>query len=115
MKTMKMSMKTKKNIENENENENQPKKTNKGFTTEEIITKNLNDLCQEQNEYVKVEKNHRKLKRKTFFRIFKSSTLIGFSLTNTLVGAGILSFSQSCTKMGIIGYTLWTILTSYIS
>jgi hypothetical protein len=81
------------------------------FTVEDLIAKNLDDLCREQEEYSRNKDGKRRMNATAWKKILVNSLFMGFSLTNTLVGAGILSFSQSASKMGILGFCGWSIFT----
>ncbi|EKE40427.1 hypothetical protein ENUP19_0198G0027 [Entamoeba nuttalli] len=86
-------------------------KAKKGFTVEDLIARNFQELLCQKKEFKRNEEG--KLKKTPFAwkTLITSSVSLGFNLTNTLVGAGILSLSQACYKMGIVGFVLWSLAT----
>jgi len=87
------------------------KKNKKGFTVEDVIARNFQELLLEEKEFIKTPEGKSKRVPKTWFKIATNSFSLGFSLTNSLVGAGMLSMAQTCYKMGIVGFTLWVLAT----
>ncbi|ELP88256.1 amino acid transporter, putative [Entamoeba invadens IP1] len=87
------------------------KKTKKGFTVEDVIARNFQELLLQEKEFHRTEVGEMKRTNKTWIKIAINSVLLGFSLTNSLVGAGILSLALTCYKMGIVGFFLWNIAT----
>ena len=91
--------------ENNTNNEN-----NKQIPTNEIIKRNLQEILYEQIEYEEINgKKQRTTKSKQ--QLITNSFSMSFSMINCIIGAGILSLAQSCHKMGIIGYSIWLLLT----
>ena len=76
----------------------------------EIIKRNLEEIIYERKEY-EIQNNEKKRTKKSILQIITNSFSMSFSMINCIIGAGILSLSQSCSKMGIIGYSIWLILT----
>ncbi|EAL45272.1 N-system amino acid transporter 1, putative [Entamoeba histolytica HM-1:IMSS-B] len=87
------------------------KKAKKGFTVEDMIARNFQELLCEQKEFKRNEVGNLQRTKKTWYKIFSNSFSFGFSLTNSLIGAGILSLSQTCYKMGVIGFVAWCLAT----
>ena len=87
-------------------------KNKKGFTVEDMIAKNFQQLLYEKKEFVEDENGKLKRTKQSWFQLLFNSATHGFSFINYLVGAGILSLAQSCRKMGIIGFVLWLLGTS---
>ncbi|KAL7712122.1 N-system amino acid transporter 1 [Entamoeba marina] len=87
------------------------KKAKKGFTVEDQIARNFQDLLKLQKEYVRDSKGDFVRSKRTWFKISGTTFSLAFSLVNSLIGAGILSLANTCYKMGIIGFVCWFILT----
>ncbi|ELP89875.1 amino acid transporter, putative [Entamoeba invadens IP1] len=89
------------------------KKAKKGFTVEDVIARNFQELLLQDTEYKVSDVGRVQRTPKTWSKILWNALLLGFSLTNSLIGAGILSLSQTCYKMGIVGFFLWNIATIF--
>ncbi|KAL7714941.1 N-system amino acid transporter 1 [Entamoeba marina] len=87
------------------------KKKKPAFTVEDQIARNFQDLLKEQEEYTRNDKGDLVKKKKAFLRIGTTSFSLGVNLANALIGAGLLSLTSTCSKMGIIGYIVWIFLT----
>ena len=74
-------------------------------TIEDNTAMNLRDLLCMQHEYKRDDKGNLHTTLKTKLKVGMNSLQFAFSLVNTVVGAGMLSFSKTAKQMGIIGYT----------
>ncbi|EAL48792.1 N-system amino acid transporter 1, putative [Entamoeba histolytica HM-1:IMSS-B] len=87
------------------------KKLSNNNAIEDTVAKNFEELLYEEKEYHRTASGQSKRTKKTWGKIGVTSLQLGFSLVGSLIGSGILSLAQTCYKMGIVGYTIWIILT----
>ena len=78
-----------------------------------LINNSISKLPNEIYEQIEYEEINGKKQRTTKSKqqLITNSFSMSFSMINCIIGAGILSLAQSCHKMGIIGYTIWLLLT----
>ncbi|ELP90828.1 amino acid transporter, putative, partial [Entamoeba invadens IP1] len=89
----------------------QNSKEGKGFTVEDVIARNFQELLLEEKEYSRLPNGKMRRNAKTNWTIAFKSLHFGFSLVGSLIGAGILSLALTCSKMGVVGFVAWNILT----